>query len=55
MSVASHLNELRRKHASLSELVEKEQRSPSVSDMRVAELKRQKMRLKEEITRLGTA
>lgn len=55
MSVASHLDELRRKHESLSDLVEQEQRSPSVSGHKIAELKRQKLRLKEEITRLGSA
>lgn len=55
MTIASHLQELRRKHDHLSTLVEQEQRSPGASDLRIADLKKQKLRLKEEITRLGTA
>lgn len=52
MSLSSHLQELKRKHQSLSEVVEKEQASPGVDDLRVAELKKQKLRLKEEIGKL---
>lgn len=52
MSIASRLQELRRKHDQLSELVEREQRSPGADDLKVAELKKQKLRLKEEIVRL---
>jgi len=53
MTVASHLQELRRKHESLSSLVEQEQRKPASDALRIADLKKQKMRLKEQITRLG--
>lgn len=53
MSVSSHLQELRKKHAALSARVEEAQRSPAMDPLRIAELKRQKMRLKEEITRLS--
>lgn len=52
MTVASHLVELRKKHDSLSEMVEQAQRSPGVDDLRIAELKKQKLRIKEEIARL---
>lgn len=52
MTIASHLQELRRKHETLSALVEQEQRSPGADDLRIAELKKQKLRLKEEIARL---
>lgn len=52
MTVASHLQELRRKHESLSTMVEQEQRSPGADDLRIAEMKKMKLRLKEEITRL---
>ena len=55
MSIASHLQELRRKHEALSVEVEQEQRSPAADALRIAELKKQKMRLKEEITRLADA
>jgi hypothetical protein len=53
MTIQSHLVELRRKHDSLSELVEVAQRSPGADDLKIAELKKQKLRIKEEITRLS--
>lgn len=53
MSLTSHLQELKRKHQSLSEEVEQAQRSPGTSDLTIASLKKQKLRLKEEIERLS--
>ena len=55
MTVASHLQELRKKHENLSEIVEREQRAPGSDAMKIAELKKQKLKLKEEITRLAQA
>ncbi|MEY4872480.1 MAG: hypothetical protein RLZZ563_1810 [Pseudomonadota bacterium] len=55
MTIATHLQELRRKHEHLSEMVEKEQRSPGSNDLRIAELKKQKLKLKEEMGRLQQA
>jgi len=55
MTVASHLQELKRKHQTLSEMVETEQRKPGANDLRIADLKKQKLRLKEEISRLTVA
>jgi hypothetical protein len=52
MTVASHLQELRRKHEHLSELVEREQRAPASDALHIADMKKQKLKLKEEITRL---
>jgi hypothetical protein len=53
MTIASHLVELRKKHETLSELVEQAQRSPGTDALKIAELKKQKLRLKEEIARLS--
>ena len=53
MSLASHLSELRKKHESLSEKIEAEQRSPGSNDLTVANLKKEKLRLKEEIERVS--
>jgi hypothetical protein len=53
MSVSSHLEELKRKHEALSDKVEAEQRSPGSSDLEIAEMKKEKLRLKEEIERLS--
>jgi hypothetical protein len=54
MTMASHLVELRRKHETLSEMVEQAQRSPGSDALKIADLKKQKLRLKEEIERLST-
>ena len=53
MSLSAHIQELRRKHASLSEMVETEQRKPGADGLHIAELKKQKLRIKEEIQRLS--
>lgn len=53
MSLSSHLAELKRKHEELSERVEQIQRSPGSNDLEIAALKKQKLRLKEEIARLS--
>lgn len=53
MTVASHLQELRKKHEHLSDVVEREQRAPGSDALQIAELKKQKLKLKEEITRLS--
>ncbi len=55
MTLSSRLQELRKKHESLSEKVEMAQRSPATDDLQITELKKQKLRLKEEIFRLEGA
>ena len=52
MSLSGHLNELRRKHQTLSEAVEAAQRCPGMDDLEIARMKKQKLQIKEEITRL---
>lgn len=54
MSLSSHLSELRRKHSVLEDKIEVEARSPGSSDLEIKALKREKLRLKEEITKLST-
>lgn len=53
MSLSSHLIELKKKHEHLSSEVEEAQRAPGVDGLFVAELKKQKLKLKEEIERLS--
>jgi len=55
MNLSSHLQELRRKHQSLSEQVETAQRSPATDDLQLKGLKKQKLVLKQEIERLTHA
>jgi len=52
MSLGAHLQELKKKHAHLSQRVEEAQRSPSIDDLHLRDLKKEKLRLKEEIIRL---
>jgi len=53
MTIASHLVELRKKHDALTEMVEQAHRAPGADDLKIADLKKQKLRLKEEIARLS--
>jgi len=54
MSLSAHLSELKRKHQHLSNEVEQAQRAPGVDGLQLATLKKQKLRLKEEIERLSS-
>lgn len=53
MSLNGHLDELRRKHQTLSEAVETAQKAPGSSDLEIARMKKQKLQIKEEIARLS--
>ncbi|MDF3607077.1 YdcH family protein [Paracoccus sp. DMF-8] len=53
MSVASHVEELRKKHHNLSEAVKDAERSPGSDSVSITRMKKEKMRLKEEIVRLS--
>lgn len=53
MTISSHVQELRKKHQVLSEQVESAQRSPATDALLLRALKKQKLYLKEEISRLS--
>jgi hypothetical protein len=52
MSLQTHLSELQAKHKALDMQIEEEQAHPSSDDLAIAELKRKKLKLKDEIMRL---
>jgi hypothetical protein len=52
MNLGSHLDELRKKHQNLSEIIEEEQRKPAADDLSIKQLKLKKLHIKEEIARL---
>ena len=52
MSLESQITELRQEHSTLTKLVAKLQRSPSVCCCEITRLKKQKLVLKQEIIRL---
>lgn len=55
MSLSSHLQELRKKHENLSQQVEAAARNPGIDQSEITQLKKKKLRLKEEITRLSNS
>ncbi|WP_138467480.1 YdcH family protein [Poseidonocella sp. HB161398] len=55
MSLTMHIEELQKKHRTLSAKVEEAQRSPGVNDHEIVRMKKQKLHLKEEIERLSRA
>ena len=52
MTFQAHLTELTAKHKALEAQIEQELAHPSSDDLLIAELKRRKLKLKDEITRL---
>ncbi len=54
MTLSSHITELKKKHDRLSSQVERIQNRPSADPLKVVSLKKQKLKLKEQIERLST-
>jgi hypothetical protein len=52
MAIESHLAELERKHQALKQEINEALTHPSTDDLTVAELKRRKLYVKDEIARL---
>lgn len=52
MALQNHLAELERRHKALEKEIEESRLHPSVDPVRVAELKRKKLLLKDEIVKL---
>ncbi len=54
MAVEAHISELSQKHKALDLKIEKEKSRPSIDSVKLTELKRKKLLLKDEISRLKT-
>jgi hypothetical protein len=52
MSIQAHLTELERRHQALENEISEALAHPSTDDLKVAELKRRKLQVKDEIARL---
>ena len=52
MSLQTHLTQLARKHEALEREIHNATVRPSANDLRIAELKRRKLHLKDEMNRL---
>jgi len=47
------LEVLKKKHRDISEAIESAQRAPGIDGLKIADMKKQKMRLKEQIAKLS--
>ena len=52
MPVESHIQELERKHEALGKEIEEAITHPSADDLEIADMKRRKLQLKDEIEKL---
>ena len=52
MAIESHLAELEKRHQALEQEISEALTHPSTDDLQIAELKRKKLYVKDEITRL---
>jgi len=52
MAIDSHLAELQRRHQALDEEINEALMHPSTDDLQIGQLKRKKLHVKDEITRL---
>ncbi len=52
MSLASHLEELQRKHGDVERQLDEAMNHPSMDDLEIVALKRRKLALKDEIEKL---
>ena len=52
MSISLHLAELEQRHTSLKHQIEEALQHPSTDDLELADLKRRKLQVKDEIVRL---
>ncbi len=52
MAIESHLAELEKRHQALEQEINEALTHPSADDLRIAELKRRKLLVKDEIARL---
>jgi hypothetical protein len=52
MTIQAHLAELERRHRALEEEIAEAMRHPSTDGLKIAELKRRKLQVKDEIERL---
>jgi hypothetical protein len=54
MSIEAHIKQLELKHQTLDEKLNDLRHSPSTSNVRIAELKRQKLQIKDQIRRISS-
>ena len=53
MALSAHLESLQARHGKLDQQIDRELRSPMPDNLRVAELKKQKLQIKDTIAKMG--
>ncbi|MGJ0504180.1 MAG: YdcH family protein [Methylocystis sp.] len=53
MSLQGHIVELQRRHEALKKEIEQEQLHPQANELKIAELKRKKLQIKDELAKLS--
>lgn len=53
MTAEDHLSSLREKHATLERAIEEEGQRPLPDELRLTQLKREKLRIKDQIAQIG--
>ena len=55
MALQGHINHLSNQHKKIEDIIESEMANPDWDEIRVAALKKQKLRIKDELERLRTS
>ena len=55
MALEGHINHLSNQHKKIEDIIENEMSNPDWDEIRVAALKKQKLRIKDELERLRSA
>ena len=55
MAIQGHINHLSNQHKKIENIIESEMANPDWDEIRVAALKKQKLRIKDELERLRSA
>ena len=53
MALSAHLESLQARHGELEQQIDREMRTPVPDQLRVAELKKQKLQIKDTIAKMG--
>lgn len=53
MSAQGHVEALQRKHQELDDKIQRAESSPGANDLEIAEMKKAKLKIKDELSRLG--
>jgi len=53
MALSAHLEQLQSRHGTIENQIDRELRSPAPDNVKISQLKRQKLQIKDTITQMG--